>query len=58
MAQSRRIAHVRIHVERAIERLNIFDILSTSMSMHMVPHADNIVTIVSAICNLQPKLVS
>jgi len=54
--QSRRIAHVCIHVERAIERLKNFNILSTSM--HMVPHADSIVTICSAICNLQPKLVS
>lgn len=51
---TRKIAHVRIHVERAIERLNFFSILCTNMSMYMVPHADSIVTI----CNLQPKLVS
>ena len=55
---TRKIAHVRIHVERAIERLNTFNILCTNMSMYMVPHADSIVTICSAICNLQPKLVS
>jgi hypothetical protein len=55
---TRKMAHVRIHVERAIERLNNFNILCTNMSMYMVPHADSIVTICSAICNLQPKLVS
>ncbi|XP_035994674.1 uncharacterized protein LOC118563656 isoform X2 [Fundulus heteroclitus] len=54
---SRRIAHVRIHVERAIERLKNFNILSSNMTMHMVPHADSVVTICSALCNLQPKLV-
>ena len=55
---TRTIAHVRIHVEKAIERLKNFNILCTNMSMYMVPHADSIVTICSAICNLQPKLVS
>ncbi|XP_041363079.1 uncharacterized protein LOC121378816 [Gigantopelta aegis] len=56
--QTRKIANVRIHVERAIERLKNWNILSSSMSMHMVPHSDSIVTICSALCNLQPKLVS
>ncbi|CAC5397538.1 unnamed protein product [Mytilus coruscus] len=56
--QTRKIVHVRIHVERAIQRLKNFNILSSNMSMCMVPHSDSIVTICSAICNLQPKLVS
>ncbi|XP_041365575.1 uncharacterized protein LOC121380690 isoform X2 [Gigantopelta aegis] len=51
-------ANVRIHVERAIERLKNCNILSSSMSLYMVPHADSIVTICSALCNLQPKLLS
>jgi hypothetical protein len=55
---TRKLAHVRIHVERAIERIKNFKILSTTMSMNMVPHSDNIVTICSAICNLQLRLVS
>ena len=55
---TQKIAHVRIHVKRAIERLKIFNILCTNMSMYMVPHADSFVTNCSAICNLQPKLVS
>lgn len=56
--KTRKLAHVRIHVERAIERIKNFRILSTTMSMNLVPHADNIVTICSAICNLQPRLVN
>lgn len=56
--QTRKIAHVRIHVERAIERIKNFNILSSNMSMCLVPHADSIVTICAAICNLQPKLVA
>lgn len=55
---TRQIAHVRIHVERAIERVKNFNILSTSMNLHLVPHSDSIVTICSGICNLQPPLVS
>ncbi|CAL9691906.1 unnamed protein product [Knipowitschia caucasica] len=49
---------VRIQVEKAIERLKSFRILSTSMSLHMVPHADSIVTLCSALSNLQPTLVA
>ena len=56
--QTRKIARVRIHVERAIERMKNFKVLSTTMSMYLVPHADSIATICAAICNLQPKLVS
>ncbi|XP_076088319.1 uncharacterized protein LOC143058757 [Mytilus galloprovincialis] len=55
---TRQIAHVRIHVERAIERVKNFNILSTNMNLHLVPHSDSIVTICSCICNLQPALVS
>ena len=55
--RSRKIARVRIHVERAIERIKTFKILSSKMNLSMVPHADNIMTICAAITNLQPKLV-
>lgn len=55
---SRQMSRLRIHVERAIQRLKTFKILSTCMSLSMVPHADSILTIASAVCNLQPKLVN
>ena len=54
---SRSIARVRIHVERAIGRLKNFKILSTQMSLSMVPHCNSVLTICAAICNLQSKLV-
>ncbi|CAG2236311.1 unnamed protein product [Mytilus edulis] len=54
--QTRTIVHVRIHVERAIEQLK--NILSSNMSIYLVPHSDSIVTLCSAVCNLHPKLVS
>ncbi|XP_052284750.1 uncharacterized protein LOC127881097 [Dreissena polymorpha] len=54
---SRSIARVRIHVERAIGRLKNFKILSTQMSLSMVPHSDSVLTICAAICNFQSKLV-
>ena len=51
---SRQLARVRIHVVRAIERIKRFKLLSTSMSLNLVPRANSILTICSAICNLQP----
>lgn len=55
--RSRRISRVRIHVERLMERLKNFKILSTTMNIGLVPQADNIMCICSAISNLHPKLV-
>ncbi|CAG2244519.1 unnamed protein product [Mytilus edulis] len=55
--RSRNIAHVRIHVEREMERLKNFRILSGKMSMNMVPHSDSIMTICSAIINMHPNIV-
>ena len=54
---SRRMSRVRIHVERMMERLKNFRILSERMSLNMVPHADSIMTICAAITNLHPRLV-
>ena len=54
---SRKMSRVRIHVERMIEWLRNFRILSDRMSLNMVPHADSIVTICAAITNLHPKRV-
>ena len=54
---SRTMSRVRIHVERMMERLKNFRILSERMSLNMVPHADSIMTICAAITNLHPRLV-
>eukprot|EP00795_Rhopilema_esculentum_P011150 gene11150-20034_t len=55
--ESRQIARVRIHVERAIGRIKNFRILSTTMQINMVPNFDNIITICAAVTNLLPKLI-
>ena len=54
---SRRLARVRIHVERMMERIKNFKLLAGILHLSLVPHADNIVMITAAISNLQPKLV-
>ncbi|XP_046557795.1 uncharacterized protein LOC124266998 [Haliotis rubra] len=40
----RRLSRARIHVERAIERVKNFKILSTTLKINLVPHFDNIMT--------------
>lgn len=55
--QSRRLARVRIHVERMMERLKNFRILAGILPITLVPHIDNIVLIIAAVSNLHKKLV-
>lgn len=55
---TRRLARIRIHVERAMERIKNFTILSTILPIALVAQADNIIMICAALSNLQPKLVS
>lgn len=55
--QSRRLAQVRIHVERMMERLKNFRILANIIPLSMVPHIDNMTMICAAISNLKPRLV-
>lgn len=53
---TRSIASVRIHVERAIERLKDFRILQGNLPIPLVPLADKILTVCAALCNLLPPL--
>ncbi|XP_067681957.1 uncharacterized protein [Haliotis asinina] len=53
----RRLSRVRIHVERAIERVKNFKILSTTMKINLVPKFDSIMTVCSALSNLHPSLL-
>ena len=55
--ESRRLARVRIHVERMMERLKNFKILAGILPLSLVPHIDNIVMICAAVSNLQPRLI-
>ena len=56
LRQSRRIASVRIHVERAIRRMKTFKILSGIIPLKLRFSLDDVITIVSLLCNLHPRL--
>ena len=55
---SRQIAHVRIHVERVIDRLKKFKILNTTISIAQVDLADNIMVSIAVIINLNASVVN
>jgi hypothetical protein len=51
------VANLRIHVERAIERLKRFRILKGVMPITLVPLSDNIIMTCAGLCNLLDPLV-
>ena len=51
------IASERIHVERAIQRIKIFNILSNQIPITLLGIIDDIVTVCAALTNLRPPLV-
>ncbi|CAH3022025.1 unnamed protein product [Porites evermanni] len=50
------IANVRIYVEQAIGRLKVFLLLKNELPISLLPLADDIVRVCSALCNLLPPL--
>ena len=54
--KTRRIANLRIHVERAIERLKNFNILSNTMPLTLKPLSNQILKVCAFLCNLQRHL--
>ena len=55
--RGRRLSHIRIGVERLMERIKNFSIISTRLPMAFVPHIDNILIICGALANLEDPLV-
>lgn len=55
--ESKRIASVRIHVERAINRLKCYRILNTTVNIKSVRHMDKTMRVIAALCNLQGSLI-
>lgn len=55
--KTKAIANLRIHVERAIQRLKTFRILKFQMPLNLLPLIDDIVKTCAALCNLQSHLV-
>ncbi|XP_064465465.1 uncharacterized protein LOC135377046 [Ornithodoros turicata] len=55
---TKNIAAARVHVERAIQRMKIFKVLSHRLAWHMVPQADDIVVIAAALTNLSEPILA
>ena len=55
--RTKKIANVRIHVERVIGRLKTFKILQDTLETPILPLLDNIVTIVGALCNMRKRMM-
>ncbi|PFX23183.1 hypothetical protein AWC38_SpisGene12253 [Stylophora pistillata] len=53
---TRQIARVRIHVERAIERLKDFKIFQGNLPLTLAPLADQMLIVCGALCNLLKPL--
>jgi len=56
--RTKQIANARIHVERAINRLKWFKLLSSTVPLTLVPLFDDVLVICAALCNLLPPLVN
>jgi len=57
--ETKRIASLRIHIERVIRRLREYEMLKPHACIHhnLLPHMDFIVTIASALINLQTPII-
>lgn len=56
--QTAEIAKARVHVERAIERLKKFKIMSDGFPLSMVKYSDDVIKILSGITNLSRPILS
>lgn len=56
IVETKAIASLRIHVERAIERMKNFRILTTLMDLNLWHLLDQIMVIVAVMCNFEPPL--
>ena len=56
--KTKKIANLRIHVERAINRIKTYRILKTTLPITMLHHADDIIRVCAALCNLKPQLIA
>ena len=55
--QTKMVANLRIHVERAINRIKEFKLLKNTMPINILPLADNIIKVCAALYNIQPPLI-
>lgn len=50
------IAAARVHVERSMQRLKLYQVLNNQVPLHLVPCIDNICNIIAGIVNLKSPL--
>ena len=55
--KTKHVANLRIHVERAINRIKWFRIMKSTLPITLLPRIDDISSVCSALCNLCPPLV-
>ena len=56
--KTKEVANLRIHVERAINRIKFYRILKATLPITMIHHTDDIVRSCAALCNLKPCLIN
>ena len=52
------IASARVHVERVIQRMKLFEILTSKVSVKIIPYFEEILTIISGIVNLSRPILA
>lgn len=57
MASTFIVAQVRIHVERVIERIKIYQVLSNRIPLSLIPHIDKVTKVCAALVNLQSPII-
>lgn len=55
--KTKTVANLRIHIERAINRMKYFRILKSVLPISMLQHVDDIIRSCAALCNLKPALI-
>ncbi|KAL3170232.1 hypothetical protein MRX96_015274 [Rhipicephalus microplus] len=56
--QNQSIVAARVHVERAIQRMIVFKILSGNLGTELFPYIDDILTVIAGIVNLSKPIFS
>ncbi|XP_004208234.1 uncharacterized protein LOC101240893 [Hydra vulgaris] len=51
------VANLRIHIERAVNRIKTFRILKNVLPISMLHHMDDMILSCAALCNLNPALI-
>lgn len=56
--QTADIARARVHVERAIQRIKLFNILNDQIEWFIIPHINDVINVICALVNLSPPILA